>query len=172
MEDDFNSLKSEINGELEIAQDAKFQQREWQIEKLVWSLSALVLLAGALGLFGRGLLSYRTETTNKGTEINYAKLLRYQTEEEFSVTFKDVSVKDKIWISIDDESLKKLGISASNPTPNKVIAVANAKRFEYLANDTNFIISFKMRPNISWSSILRLKTFKGDEPNLSQFIYP
>lgn len=47
-------------GDFDINQDLAFQRRSWSLQRIGWGLSALVLIAALLGLFGHGPLSEAT----------------------------------------------------------------------------------------------------------------
>ena len=53
-------------GDLEIDQDLRFQKREWAFERASWVVMALVVLAGLLGLLGRGPMSDQTAVSGDG----------------------------------------------------------------------------------------------------------
>lgn len=60
-----------------IAEDERFQRREWAAERAGWALMGMVVLAGLLGLLGNGPLSAATERDPSGRlALSYQRFAR------------------------------------------------------------------------------------------------
>lgn len=60
-------------GDLEISQDLEFQKRSWTIQRVGWVVIALLILAGLLGVFGKGIAADATagEENSRSREYYY-----------------------------------------------------------------------------------------------------
>jgi hypothetical protein len=64
--------------------DEPFENRWWCVEKTAWVLMVVLLVAGALGLFGRGLLAM-SHAVGPDVALEYERVVRYQTPTRISV---------------------------------------------------------------------------------------
>lgn len=62
---------------LEVAEDLAFQEISWTIQRAVFGLMALVILAALAGLLGDGPLS-RTSVAGAGLRVRYERIERYR----------------------------------------------------------------------------------------------
>lgn len=72
--------------DLEIRQDQRFQQREWRLERIGWTLIALFVLAGLLGLLGPGPLSWATARSDGGlVEVEYQRFTHWVADDTVEI---------------------------------------------------------------------------------------
>jgi hypothetical protein len=72
--------------DLEIRQDERFQQREWRLERIGWTLITLFLLAGLLGLLGPGPLSWATARSDGGlVEVEYQRFTHWVADDTVEI---------------------------------------------------------------------------------------
>ncbi len=64
---------------LELEEDEALQYRTWRIQRCGWLLTAVVVLAGAAGLFGNGPLS-RAHAAGHGVRVDYERFARVEAE--------------------------------------------------------------------------------------------
>jgi len=65
--------------------DEAFENRWCRVEKSAWTLMVALLIAGGIGLFGRGVLA-RSHASGPDVSIEYERIARYQTPTRISVT--------------------------------------------------------------------------------------
>jgi hypothetical protein len=64
--------------------DEPFENRWWRVETSAWLLMVALLIAGALGVFGRGVLAL-SHASGPDVAIEYERVVRYQTPTRISV---------------------------------------------------------------------------------------
>lgn len=110
-------------GDLEIDQDIEFQENAWTFERIGWIVMALIILFGALGLFGTGPLSSATAGDPDGPiSLSYQRFVRHDGQDTLSVKVAPDQVNPdgtvEIWISAAYlEGIEFQGIS---PEPEEV----------------------------------------------------
>lgn len=72
---------------MQLEEDPDFQTRSWRVQRLVWFLGLLVLIAGLLGFVGGGPLSADELELTGGTRIHYPKFARFDHEERLRIEF-------------------------------------------------------------------------------------
>ena len=76
--------------DLESPEALRSQRREWIAERIGWLAIALVLLAGLLGLLGRGPLSHVRRTSSDGSlAVEYYALERYHAPTRLIIRLRE-----------------------------------------------------------------------------------
>lgn len=71
---------SRVNDELAAGYDEDFESWWWRVEIGVWVVLSICILAGLLGLTGRGVLAkHLRRTSDAGLEVKYERVARYKT---------------------------------------------------------------------------------------------
>jgi hypothetical protein len=108
-------------GDLEVNQDLAYQRREWLADRVGWAVMSLVILAGLLGLFGHGWLSWAEATDHSGAvKLRYERFLHYDEPTELVLTVPADMVREgrfRVWLN--KEYLAQIHIHAITPTPRK-----------------------------------------------------
>src|SRR5690625_1718489 len=80
---------------LDIEQDARFQQREWRIERVGWVLLTLFIVAGLVGVLGTGPLSWTTARSPHGVvAVAYQRVTHHEADDSIELTFSPEAVQD------------------------------------------------------------------------------
>lgn len=67
-------------GDLDIGQDLEFQKRSWAVQRAGWVVMTLLIIAGLLGVFGRGIAADATAgEENSGLRVEYERFARAQS---------------------------------------------------------------------------------------------
>jgi hypothetical protein len=103
---------------LEITQDLSLQRIEWRVQKVLWVLLAILLLAALLGLLGPGPLSY-SSVDGSGFEVRYLRFARWQAPHTLVVA-TSLPGSETLRISIDRSYLDKMEVQQITPQPATV----------------------------------------------------
>ncbi|HYD93816.1 MAG TPA: hypothetical protein VEC01_00725 [Noviherbaspirillum sp.] len=106
---------------LEIDDDPKQQQREWIMQRIALMALTALLIAVALGLFGRGgPLSSMTAISDDGAlQLEYERFVRHHSPDTLQLTVKAQS--DAVRLQMDSEYAKHVQIERITPDPAREI---------------------------------------------------
>ncbi len=158
--------------DLEVSEDMRQERREWRVQRIVWLLLSLLLLAAMLGLFGSGPLSKTTAgAPSDPLRIEYQRFMRYRSPDTLQVTV--VPSTSNTEVMLDKQYLRYVRIKSVTPEPVHVITGSDAVTFVLnTASSAPFDVVFELRPE-------KIGTAKGwialkGEPRQTfrQFIYP
>lgn len=163
-------------GNIEIAEDMDFQQKEWLWVRVGWIAMLLVALAGLLGLFGVGPLS-DTTTRGKTIEVRHGRFERLLAPVEYKVRISPENVKNgEVRMRIDETLLDAYNIQRVVPEPESVEVSPDYHIFVFKvgseASSQPFHIAFHMlgdRVGVVGGSI---GIENGEMVHLTQFVYP
>ena len=93
-----------------------FQRREWIAQRIGWVLLAMVLLAGALGLFGNGPLSHRT-IGNAAATFEYQRFIRKDADARWELQLMGATPRGQVEIAVDAEFARNYEIRSIQPRP-------------------------------------------------------
>jgi hypothetical protein len=108
-----------VENAVSVGEDLDFQRRWWRFEKAAWFLLALVLVADALGAFGRGWLARGDRHTADGTlRLRYERIERTGTPSNLIIEFGPSALHDqKVHLFSSDTIVKELGAQRIIPQP-------------------------------------------------------
>lgn len=109
-------------GSLEIDQDLEFQRREWRVQRVLWVVTAVLLVLALMGLFGGGPISDTTRESDDGTlSVDYLRFVRHdgQASLDFQVAASHATNQEvEIWI--DQRFIDRVQIEHVSPEPASV----------------------------------------------------
>ena len=104
---------------LQIEQNIRFQEREWQLQRLGWIVFAAIVIAAVLGLFGGGgVFAQKRVDSGSGLALEFS---RFERRGAFAKLRIDVEPTDpsrtefSIWI--DRRYLQDMDVENITPTP-------------------------------------------------------
>ncbi len=109
-----------VRHNLQLDENLHQHKKGWIIQKIGWAVLYAGLILAALGLFGTGVMSYKTQARN-GNSIKYERFLRYESEAELTVEV--TGAKDTITLQIPQHYMQYVHVQSINPLPleNKTI---------------------------------------------------
>ena len=114
---------------LQIAEDLSFQRRTWRFERIGWAAFCLVILAGAVGLFGGGALGdVEARSADGSVTVTHPRFARRQSPLELVVRAASAEGELRIWFT--EQYLAELDIERVTPPPERV--ELGAARIEYV----------------------------------------
>lgn len=158
-----------VNG-LQIDQALDFQQRFHAIQRIAWSLLALVPIAAVLGLFGGGLLGETTAGGRAaGVEVTYDRFARLSADTKMEVRL--TRADGPTAVAIDRTLLDGYDISEIRPEPERV--VTRPDRIEYVfAASASGSATFAVQPSTAGSSSGTVTAAGGPPVRVRQFVFP
>ena len=162
-------------GDLEVPQDLRFQRRAWTFQRIGWGLMALVLLAGAAGVWGKGPLAQATAVSRDGSfSVDYARFARHQAPEAIRVVLTAGAAGQEARISVDTDYADGMQVEEVYPEPESVEAGPDDVTYTFALSEEGSAATIVF--SVLYDDIGRNGgeiTLEGHPPvKLSQFIYP
>lgn len=103
----------------DINQDLEFSRREWRVERVGWVIMALLVLAGVLGLLGRGPLTEQVaRDANHLASVEYYSIDHAEAPSELRVHIEPGVVSaTQMWLTLNSAYLKRIEIESIEPQP-------------------------------------------------------
>lgn len=158
-----------VNG-LQIDQALAFQRRFLGVQRIAWSLLALVPLAAVAGLFGGGLFSETTAGgAAAGVTVSFDRFARLSADTELELRLERADGPSAV--SISRSLLDRYDISEIRPEPERVVTRPN--RIEYVfAASSSGTARFAVQPSSPGSSSGTVTVAGGAPVRISQFVFP
>jgi hypothetical protein len=104
-------------GNIEVGSDIDFEKRWRRTQWIVWTVMILFVIAGLLGLFGRGPMSKKT-VTEGATQVEYERFARYRTPAPMTVSLLPSNASSpQVEMQLDDTLLDGLRAEQTKPQP-------------------------------------------------------
>jgi hypothetical protein len=163
-------------GDLEIDQDLRFQKREWAFERVSWVVMALFVLAGLLGLLGRGPMSHQTAVSGDGlVTVEYDRFLNHRAATQMTVSVPgNVTVGGTFRLVINQKYLQGVQIVQITPTPDTTEAGEGRQVFVFRAADPGrgTAVVFHLEPEGPTTLNCEISVPGGPPAAFAQVVYP
>jgi hypothetical protein len=158
-----------VNG-LQIDQALPFQRRFHLIQRVAWSLLALVPVAAVLGLFGGGLLGETSAGSRAaGVTVSYDRFARMSADTELELRLERADGPSAV--SISRSLLDQYDISEIRPEPERVIT--RPDRIEYVfAASASGTARFAVQPSAPGSASGMVAVHGGSPVRVRQLVFP
>ena len=156
------------------ASDLDFQRRWWRFEKAAWLLLAVVLIADALGAFGRGWLAQAELNAADGSvRVRYERVERAGTPSEMTIEFGPSAVRDqKVQIFASQSIVKELGAQRIIPQPIASEIGPGGITYTFSAARAPAIASIAMQPSFPGIHHLELRVLGSDPIRATIVVLP
>jgi hypothetical protein len=138
-----------VENAVSVGEDLDFQRRWWRFEKAAWVLLAFVLLADALGAFGRGWLARGERYTSDGSlRLRYERIERTGTPSNLIVDFGPSAVRDgKARLFASETIVKELGAQRIIPQPTLSEIGPGGVTYTFPANGSPATATIALQPS-------------------------
>jgi hypothetical protein len=138
-----------VDDAVDVGEDLDFQRAWWRFEKIAWIFLAVVLIADAMGAFGRGWLARAERATSDGTlDVRYERVERAGTPSEMTMTFGGDAVHDgKVRLFASESVVKPLGAERVIPQPAISEVVPGGIMYTFPASGSPVIVSIALQPS-------------------------
>ena len=109
----------QVENAVAVGEDLAFQRRWWRFENVAWWVFGAILLADALGAFGRGYLAKASRQTPDGTmSLQYERVERANTPSVMTIRFGPRAIANgAIRLHVSATLLQELGAQRVIPQP-------------------------------------------------------
>jgi hypothetical protein len=154
-----------VDDAVSVGEDLDFQRRWWRFEKAAWLLLAVVLIADALGAFGRGWLAQAELTAADGSmRVRYERVERTGTPSEMTIEFGPSAVHDqKVRMFASQTTVKELGAQRIIPQPIASQIGPGGITYTFSAAGSPATSSIAMQPSFPGVHHIELRVL-GSEP--------
>lgn len=158
-------------GSLELDDDMRHHQLFWRLKRIGWILMALLVFTAFAGYTGGGWSSER-EIINEGIAFTYQKIARRSALAKMYIK-SDVSGKDTLAISFDNNYMRDIMIESINPEPIETITAGATMTFKFLTNrnESEAEVTFFVRPDKHGNMSFNV-TSNGTKVSVKQLIFP
>jgi hypothetical protein len=161
-------------GDLEIAEDMAFQERDWRVQRVGWVVMALIAAAALLGLFGPGLLNRVVETSGP-LEARFRRFERNEAPTSLELSVSGEATRGgtvRVWLS--REYLSGVDLDQVTPEPARVTSAESRLVYEFPVRPGGDAIevSFQFQPARAGVLRGRVGLEGGPSVPVSQFVYP
>lgn len=158
----------------EICEDMRFQRKQWLVQRCGWLIMSVIVLAGLLGVFGKGPLS-RSVVEGDGLEVEHQRFLRAYAPSALTVVADARHAADgllRLWLNGD--FVRHVQFNQIMPLPQASHTDADKLVFTFLvARDAETArITFSFQPEQMGSFSGNLGIVGGPRVDLSSFVYP
>jgi hypothetical protein len=153
-------------GDVAVGEDLEFQQHWWRFERLAWLLLCLVLVADALGLFGRGwLANARWRSPDGAIEVRYERVERAGTPSIVTIRFSAQAIaRGHVQLYAGEGLMKELGAQRIIPQPASSEIGGGGVTYRFPASSLPAEVSIQLEP--SFPGLHRMTLAAPGEPPL------
>jgi hypothetical protein len=164
---------SEKNSTFDFLSDPSFQRREFIFERVGWALMAIIVLAAALGLFGKGVMAH-AELKNDQFHLRYDRFIHYGDLATIKIEIPAPAGEPGIVaIALTNSYLHSFRIEQIIPEPESS-AHGDQTLFWFTTTNTGQPIAIQLRMEPERVGRLEGKIFVNGEQGhaFHQFVYP
>jgi protein-L-isoaspartate(D-aspartate) O-methyltransferase len=115
--------------------DRTFQRRMWAVQRVSWTVFALLLFLSLLGLFGHGGYFSRHEVALLEGSLDLPVTARWHAPEELRVTFSP-STDDRTLV-VDARFHKMFSVESVDPAPVRILSQGGRTSYVFPASPTH-----------------------------------
>jgi hypothetical protein len=157
---------------LHLNDDLRQQKIEWRIQRIVWPLMTVLLLAIVAGLLGQGPIARaRAGSADAGVTMEYHRFLRRQAPDMLELRL--LASSDRVRLRIDARYLDAVELKRVFPEPQAVLSGTDATTLEFAGRPGSWtVVHIELKPQEfggveGWVAVDE----RAHQP-FSQFVYP
>jgi hypothetical protein len=122
---------------VQVGTDLEFEYRWHTLQQIAWTLIGLLIIAGLLGIFGRGPLSkIRIRSDTGAATLEYERFARYKTPATLKLFINgSTSSRGEVTVSVSRTLLETIKIEQTAPTPVAVRAESRGMLLDFSVPD-------------------------------------
>ncbi|MCM5679610.1 hypothetical protein M8A51_08700 [Schlegelella sp. S2-27] len=157
---------------LHLNDDLRQQKIEWRIQRIVWPLMTLLLLAIVAGLLGQGPIARaQAGSGDAGVTMEYHRFLRRLAPDRLEL--KLLASSERVRLHIDARYLDAVELERVFPEPEAVLSGTEATTLEFAGRPGHWtVVHIELNPQAigtieGWVAVDQ----RAHQP-FSQFVYP
>lgn len=157
---------------LHLNDDLRQQKIEWRIQRIVWPLMTVLLLAIVAGLLGQGPIARaQAGSEQAGITMEYHRFLRRQAPDTLELRL--LASSDRVRLHIDARYLDAVELKRVFPEPETVLSGTDATTLEFAGRPGQWtVVHIELKPQEiggvkGWVAVDE----RAHQP-FSQFVYP
>ena len=174
VEDKPRSSVDRVHDEIAVGTNMEFERKWWRLERTAWTVMVILLIAGFVGLFGRGPLATANAQSSDGAlTMRYEHFERYRTPAKIAVTLKGAGVRNHaalLWVS--DSLLKQLGNQRVSPQPAVSELGGDHTLYAFPVHDDQARVEFTLEPERPGVFDVVVGVFNGPELHRQIIVWP
>jgi len=155
---------------LQVQEDLAFNRREWIIQRAGWFLLALLIVAAACGLLGKGFLS-NASSIEGPLKLDYERFERVQRPTKIRLTLS-VHSGERARILIGQDYLDAVRIERVVPEPESVQADARGLIYQFHASGEPTVVTWHFQPERFGVLAGTMSVPNGPVVSWTQLVYP
>lgn len=161
--------------DLDIEEDVPFQERAWRVERVGWTVMALVIAAALAGVLGPGPFS-KTELSDRSVKMKaeFNRFERYQSPVILKVRIDPAVVSgEEVPLTLNRGFVDEVEMKHIDPEPER-IETSGAHLNYYFAASSNSPahITFHYEPNRFGKMPVELSAGQNIKLSFEQFYFP
>lgn len=163
-------------GDLEIDQDLTFQEKEWHVQRIGWTMLLIILLLALLGLFGTGPISSATAgNTEDGLTLDYERFVRHDGRASLTMEVSPGQISDgqiELWLS--STYLDNVEVQQISPQPDEVRVDGERQIYVFLVENPSepVTMDISLQPRAMGRLSGDVGIAGGVHVTFNQFSYP
>ncbi|MGN6134744.1 MAG: hypothetical protein ACTHOU_09595 [Aureliella sp.] len=115
------SVASQAKSDIQLETDDRFQDNEWRIQRIGWTIWIGLLVAAMLGLLGPGLFSQtRSLSSDRSLAVTYDRFVHFHHPTTLVLSFEQaLPAQEQLELTIDHALLDQIDIQRIDPEPEQ-----------------------------------------------------
>lgn len=157
---------------LHLDEDFRQQKIEWRLQRIVWPLLVLLLVAVMAGLLGQGPIARASVgSPEAGITMEYRRFVRQTTPDQLVVRLQ--AGAQRVRLRIDGRYLDAVAVERVFPEPETVLSGPQAATLEFDARPGEWtVVRIELRPQEVGTVDGWIAVDEGPPHAFSQFVYP
>ena len=163
-----------VDDTIAVGEDLDFQRRWWKLEKVIWSIFVLILIADLSGALGRGPLANAKAQTSDGTlHVKYERIQRENTSSIMTVLPGAAAIHNgQFQLFVSDSILKQFGAQRIIPQPATSTVGGGGVTYTFPATTTPMTVQFELKPSFIGAHPFTLAVPGSEAIQAKSFVLP
>lgn len=163
-----------VDNAVAVGEDLHFQRRWWRFERAIWIFFLLILVADALGLFGRGWLAKAQRSTpDNALSVKYERIERASTPSVMTITLGPSAIENgAAHLFLSNSITDKLGAQRIAPQPATSVLGNGGITYTFPASTPPAVITISLEPSFPGTQHFTLGIAGAPSINGTVFVVP